>query len=221
MPRKHVSDEIKRLKLMRLAAGHNPSLCAVVERNITALIEVRRQAERRRGLQSRIADAITEFSGSMLFIYLHAVWFGLWVLANLGGLGPRLVFDPYPFGLLTMIVSLEAIFLSTFVLLSQNRQAEMADRRADLDLQINLLTEYEVTRILTLVDAIADHFGLEPGADPEIEDLKKDIVPEQVLREIDVRASQTEHKDEPVAAQAGKKGKTDEKNGRKPGKTTR
>jgi uncharacterized membrane protein len=192
MPRKYASDEMHRLKQMQLAAGHNPRVCSVVERNIAALIEVRRQTERTRRVQSRIADAITAFSGSMPFIYLHAIWFWFWIVANLGGLGPHMVFDPFPFGLLTMIVSLEAIFLSTFVLLSQNRQAEMADRRADLDLQINLLTEYEVTRILTLVDAIADHFGLEPASDPEIDDLKRDIMPEQVLQEIDVRASQTD-----------------------------
>ena len=67
----------------------------------------------------------------------------------------------------------------------------MADRRADLDLQINLLTEYEVTRVLTLVDSIADHFGLAAGSDPEIEDLKQDVAPEQVLKEIDVRGSNT------------------------------
>src|SRR5690348_11380409 len=91
MPRKYVSDEMDRLKQMQLASGHNPSLCAVVERNIAALIEVRRQTERTRGMQCRIADAITAFSGSMLFIYLHAAWFGLWILANLGGLGARLV----------------------------------------------------------------------------------------------------------------------------------
>jgi uncharacterized membrane protein len=190
MPRgKHASDEMARLRQLQLECGHNPAICAVVERNIAALAEFRRKAERSKGVQSRIADAITAFSGSVTFIYLHALWFVVWILVNLGGLGQWLVFDPFPFGLLTMIVSLEAIFLSTFVLLSQNRQAELADRRADLDLQINLLTEYEVTRVLTLVDAIADHLGLEPAADPEIDELKKDVAPEQVLKELDVRSS--------------------------------
>jgi len=189
--RKHATDEMGRLRQIQLDCGHNPEICAVVERNIAALGEVRRQAERTRSLQSRIADAITTFSGSITFIYLHALWFAVWILVNLGGLGRWAVFDPYPFGLLTMIVSLEAIFLSTFVLLSQNRQAEMADRRADLDLQINLLTEYEVTRILTLVDSIADHLGLATGADPEIDELKQDVAPEQVLKEIDARTSKT------------------------------
>src|SRR3954451_20865894 len=188
MPRGYASEEIERLEKIRDAHCDNPRICKIVEHNIATLLEVRHQTERTRSVQDRIADEITSFSGSLLFIYLHAVWFSIWIGVNLVG---RWAFDPYPFGLLTLIVSLEAIFLSTFVLLSQNRQAEMADRRADLDLQINLLTEYEVTRVLTLVDAIAYHFGLEAGSDPEIEELKKDVAPEQVLRELDVRESRT------------------------------
>ena len=88
-------------------------------------------------------------------VYLHAVWFIVWITINLRWIPGVKPFDPFPFGLLTMIVSLEAIFLSTFVLVSQNRMTVLADKRADLDLQINLLSEYEVTRILTLVDATA------------------------------------------------------------------
>jgi uncharacterized membrane protein len=190
MPRDGTSEEMKYLKAMQHAQCHNPHVCEVVERNIATLIEVRRQTEQKKGRQDRVADWITTFSGSMSFIYLHAGWFGIWIVVNLGGLGKHLIFDAFPFGLLTLIVSLEAIFLSTFVLLSQNRQAEVADRRADLDLQINLLTEYEVTRVLTLVDAIADHLGLAEGDDPEIDDLKRDVAPEQVLREIADRAGE-------------------------------
>lgn len=157
----------------------------VVERNIASLVEARRQIERSRGRQDRIADAITAWSGSMPFIFVHATWFVGWIVPNLGWLGPGWVFDPFPFGLLTMIVSLEAIFLSTFVLLSQNRQAEVSEQRAELDLQINLLSEYELTRVLKLVDAIADHLGLTEGLDPELEDLKRDVKPEEVIRELD------------------------------------
>ncbi len=105
---------------------------------------------------------------------------------NLGWLGPRRTFDPFPFGLLLMIVSRESVFLMTFVLLSQNRQAEAAERRAELDLQINLLTEYEMTRVLKLVDAIADRLGLPEGRDPDVEGLKRDVGPEEVLREMDL-----------------------------------
>jgi len=85
----------------------------------------------------------------MIFAYVHIVWFGMWILINTGRLGVR-AFDPFPYGLLTMIVSLEAIFLSTFVLISQNRLSEEAERSSDLDLQIGLLTEHELTRVLQL-----------------------------------------------------------------------
>src|SRR3989442_2323273 len=91
--------------------------------------------------QNRLTDAITNFAGSMPFVYLHSVWFGVWILINLGLAGASLAFDKFPFGLLTMIVSLEAIFLSTFVMISQNRQAARADVRAKLDFETNLRAE--------------------------------------------------------------------------------
>jgi uncharacterized membrane protein len=91
--------------------------------------------------QDRAADQITAFAGSLKFVYIHSVWFGAWVLLNIGVFGASLVFDKFPFGLLTMIVSLEAIFLSTFVMISQNRQAARADIRSELDFETNLRSE--------------------------------------------------------------------------------
>jgi len=91
--------------------------------------------------QDRVADQITSFAGSLNFVYLHSVWFGVWVLINVGLIGASAEFDKFPFGLLTMIVSLEAIFLSTFVMVSQNRQAARADVRAELDFETNLRSE--------------------------------------------------------------------------------
>jgi uncharacterized membrane protein len=163
-----------------------PLLADVVERNISSLLKVRQQTERRKTLQEHTADAVTRLCGSMVFVYLHALWFALWISVNLGWLGIK-PFDPFPFGLLTMVVSLEAIFLSTFVLISQNRMQAASDRRADLDLQINLLAEHEVTRVIKLVDAIAHHLGVEGGRDPELDELEKDIAPEEVLEEIERR----------------------------------
>jgi uncharacterized membrane protein len=164
----------------------NPLISNVVERNICSLIEAIEKEEKAKSLQEHLADRITAFSGSMAFVFLHALWFMVWVPISLGWLGIK-PFDPYPFGLLTMIVSLEAIFLSTFVLLSQNRMQAAADKRADLDLQINLLAEHEITRLVTLVDAIADRMGIDEGQDPEMDELKKDIEPELVLEEIERR----------------------------------
>ena len=91
--------------------------------------------------QDRAADQITAFAGSLNFVYLHSIWFGIWIAVNVGILGASLKFDKFPFGLLTMIVSLEAIFLSTFVMVSQNRQAARADVRSQLDFETNLRSE--------------------------------------------------------------------------------
>src|SRR4051794_33138109 len=112
----------------------NPLLADIIERNICTILDARQKEEESKGLQERIADWITAFSGSMAFLYLHVAWFAVWMAINLGWLRVK-PFDPFPFGLLTMIVSLEAIFLSTFVLISQNRMQAVADKRADLDLQ--------------------------------------------------------------------------------------
>jgi uncharacterized membrane protein len=96
---------------------------------------------RMRGTQDRLADAITNFSGTLQFVYIHAAWFVVWITCNEGLFGHSAVWDPFPFGLLTMIVSLEAIFLSTFVMISQNRQAAREKVRADLDFETNIRSE--------------------------------------------------------------------------------
>ncbi len=165
-------------------AEDNPALSNVIERNIRTMIHLRQKAARERGMQDRIADDITTFSGRMIFVYVHIVWFCVWVLLNTGffGLPP---FDPFPYGLLTMIVSLEAIFLSTFVLISQNRLSLEAERRAELDMHINLLTEHEITRVLQMLDAIQDKMGIDNHQDSELADLEMETRPEDVLAEID------------------------------------
>ena len=158
---------------------HSPHVTQVIERNVESLLKDRQRADAARTFQQHLADWITRFAGSMTFVYLHVGWFAIWIAANLG----VVKFDP-SFAGLTMIVSLEAIFLSVFVLVSQNRQSEMADRRAELDLQINLLDEHETTRILTLVTALAQKAGID-CADTELEELKNDVEPEHVLEHIE------------------------------------
>lgn len=161
----------------------NPALSKVIERNIRTIIHLRTKAARERSLQGRLADAITSFSGRMIFVYAHIVWFGIWILLNTGRFGVR-AFDPFPYGLLTMIVSLEAIFLATFVLISQNRMGEETERRADLDLHIGLLTEHELTRVLQMLDAIQDKIGVVDHANSDLADLEMETRPEDVLAEI-------------------------------------
>lgn len=163
---------------------HHGRLARIIEQNIHTIVHSRQLVASQRNGEERLADAITDFSGRMYFVYFHIVWFAVWILINLGYLGIK-PFDPYPFGLLTMIVSLEAIFLSTFVLISQNRLSAEADRRADLDLQIGLLAEHELTRVLKMLDQIQDKMGIENDYDRELQDLEKNVHPEDVLEEID------------------------------------
>lgn len=162
----------------------NPALSNVLERNIRTIIRLRQKAARERGLQDRIAEAITSFAGRMTFLYMHVLWFGTWIALNSGRFGIR-PFDPFPYGLLTMTVSLEAIVLATLVLISQNRQAAESERRADLSLQIGLLAEHELTRALHMLDAIQDKLGIDNDQDADLRDLEMETKPEDVLAEIE------------------------------------
>jgi uncharacterized membrane protein len=159
----------------------------VLERNIRALQQRRMREAAEAGFEERLADAITGFTGSMPFVYLHLMAFGGWIAVNLGLISGIEPFDP-SFVILAMVASVEAIFLSTFVLISQNRMAAAAEKRAELDLQISLLAEHEVTKLVTLVSAIADRLDIETEADPEVPELKQDVAPEVVLDEIEDRA---------------------------------
>jgi uncharacterized membrane protein len=185
---------LKKRKLMlesQLQRCQNESLATVVERNIETMEQHRKEAEEGRTTQDHIADWITHLSGSMVFVYFHVVWFGVWILLNVGfdGLRP---FDPFPYGLLTTIVSLEAIFLSTFVLVSQNRQAAIAEQRTELDLQINLLSEYELTRVLLLVDALAERMDVEICDKEELKELEQDVEAATVLHTIERKTHEQE-----------------------------
>jgi len=108
-----------------------------------------------RKAQDDLTDAVTAFAGSLSFVYIHIGWFAAWVLLNAGIFGAAIEFDGFPFGLLTLIVSLEAIFLSTFVMISQNRQAARADVRSELDFETNLRSE-----------VWSVHIGRKLGLDP-------------------------------------------------------
>lgn len=164
----------------------------IVRKNTAAIVEMQRKITEARSLGGRVADAITDFTGSMAFVYVHIVWFAVWILLNIGLIHiPRVSeFDKFPFSLLTMIVSLEAIFLSTFVLISQNRLAAAAEKRAELDLQINLLAEQKATKVLEMLDQITEQldqvgsrFNFKP--DPEVKALKVSPDPKEVLQVIE------------------------------------
>jgi uncharacterized membrane protein len=168
-----------------------PGLSPVLERNIRALQLRRQREEQEATAQERLAEAITGFTGSMRFVYLHLALFGFWIIANLGWVPGVPAWDP-SFVVLAMMASVEAIFLSTFVLISQNRMAAAADKRADLDLQISLLAEHEVTRLATLVSGIADRMGVRTEADAELDEITQDVAPEAVLDELEATEPEAE-----------------------------
>ncbi len=172
----------------------------VVERNIRALLERRREEEKKKTLQDRVADSVTRFTGSVLFVYIHVIIFGSWIVINVGWVPALPRFDP-SFVILAMAASVEAIFLSTFVLITQNRMAAIADKQSHLDLQISLLAEHEITRIITLVSAIAERLNVKGSESPELDELKKDIQPETVLEKMEETEEEIsrEEKGEPNA----------------------
>ncbi|TIL43947.1 DUF1003 domain-containing protein [Mesorhizobium sp.] len=160
-------------------------LSQALKRNIQAIEERRAKEASDATLEEKIAEAITSFTGSMRFVYLHLAVYGGWIVSNLGWIPITPPFDP-TFVILAMVASVEAIFLSTFVLISQNRMSAAADKRADLDLQVSLLTEHELTKLIGLVDSIADRLNVKPAvSDIEVGEIKRDIAPEAVLDEIE------------------------------------
>jgi uncharacterized membrane protein len=159
-----------------------------VERNIRALLEREQQQERQKTWPDQVADTVTAFTGSMAFVFIHLGLFGGWIVWNLGWLGLR-PFDA-SFVVLAMFASVEAIFLSTFVLISQNRMAAAADHRANLNLQVSLLSEHEITRLIILVTEMAKKMDIPAAHDPEIDQLAQDIHPEDVLETIEQHEAQ-------------------------------
>ena len=132
----------------------------------------------------RVADAIAAFTGSMWFVWISVALIGGWVVINLVlPQGKRL--DPFPFPLLTLMLSVEAIFLSAFVLMTQNRMARDADRHAQLDLQISLLTEHELTRVLRVLTSLAAHLDVKEAHDPSNAELAAEVDPTAVLDAIE------------------------------------
>jgi uncharacterized membrane protein len=161
-------------------------LAPTLDRNIAALQRRRQCEERDATWQERIADAITRFSGSMPFVYIHLAVFGFWIVANLQWIPGVRAWDE-SFVVLAMIASVEAIFLSTFVLITQNRMGAAADKRADLDLQISLLAEHELTKIATLLVDMASQLGVRTRIEGELQEVQRDVAPDAVLDELEKR----------------------------------
>ncbi len=158
------------------------------DRNILAISQLERQGLERRTGAERFSDQVTHHAGRLWSIVIHVLWFGIWVgwntnLFSIGADAHR--FDPFPFPALTTAVSLEAIFLSLFILMSENRSNRRADERAHLDLQINLLSEHETTTLLKLVRALCLFHKLPEANDPEVAELLQRTEPAELARKLE------------------------------------
>ncbi len=160
------------------------SVDELTQLNVETIANLEDAARSNRSRVDCFVDAITVFCGRIIFVYFHAGLFAFWIGFN--ALAPRpLRFDPYPFEFLTFSVSLEAIFLSAFILISQNRSSELDERRNELALQLALLSEQENTKMLQMLDAIAHKVGATVDGDPEIEVLEAATRPETLIHQIE------------------------------------
>jgi uncharacterized membrane protein len=155
----------------------------VTRQNVQAMRRLEEAASARRSGADRIAAAIARFCGSMTFVWIHVAVFSAWIGYN--ALPWFQHFDPYPFTFLTLVVSLEAIFLSTFILISQNYDMRISERRNQLDLQINLLAEQENTKTLQILERIAKKVGAHTGNDPEVKALEEATRPDALVEQIE------------------------------------
>jgi uncharacterized membrane protein len=155
----------------------------VTRQNVLAMRQLEDAAMAKRTGADRVAAAIARFCGQMTFVWIHVVLFAVWIGYNtLPWFKP---FDPYPYTFLTLVVSLEAIFLSTFILISQNYDMRISERRNQLDLQINLLAEQENTKALQILERIAKKVGANIGDDPQVRALEEATRPEALVEQIE------------------------------------
>lgn len=133
------------------------------------------KANAKRSMAEKFADLMTLKFGSVAFLALNALWFSAWIITNVGWIPSIEPFDPFPFGLLTMIVSLEAIFLAIIVLISQNREARIGELREEIELQISTISESEITKLIHLISLLLEKQGVKVHEDPELEKMLKPI----------------------------------------------
>ena len=168
---------------LRDPSTDTPPLTELASRNIAAVAALERADLDERSTLDRVTDAVTAAAGSASFLVLHGVWFSIWISFNLASEQP---FDPFPFGFLILLVSLEAVFLTGIVLMTQNRMRRQADKRAHLDLQVNLLAEQELTAMLQMLNALCERMGVAvPSRGTHVGQLAKDTDIHQLASALD------------------------------------
>lgn len=159
-----------------------------VNKRRSAIKSFKAKADAKRSPAEKFADWLTAKFGSVIFLSVNALWFAVWILINVGWVPGVEPFDPFPFGLLTMVVSLEAIFLAIIVLISQNREARVGELREEMELQIDTITEVEITKLISLTLRLLEKQGVEIN-DPELKKMlhpiNSDKMENQLEKELD------------------------------------
>ena len=169
----------------RKGRDRTPRVASAAIENIHAIVRLEEEFLNERSIWDRIADLVAAFSGSIVFVLLHIALFIAWFLINLGIIPGIRPFDPYPFILLAMVVSCEAVLLSTFVLMKQNRMSRKAEQRDQLHLQVALLAEKELTKLLQGQRRISEHLGVaEVALDEETRELSENTAVDSLAREL-------------------------------------
>jgi uncharacterized membrane protein len=164
-------------------SSHHDRADEIARRNVRTVRELEALAVADPSFSDRAASVVASFCGSIYFVLAHLLLFGGWIVVNVLPGTPH--FDPFPFTLLTMFGSLEAIFLSSFILIAQNYAMRVSERRAQLDLQVNLLAEQEATKTLQMLEEIARTVGASRGHDPEVAALAAATRLDTLAHEID------------------------------------
>lgn len=172
-----------------------PHLPTYAQQNISAIIRLEQEALSDRSYAQRIADGVTSVATKPWFIVGHALVFTAWIAINTLGTWR---FDPRPFNLLNTVIALEAIFLTLLVLATQHRMSRLSDRRAHLNLQVDLLTEQEMTVVLRMLERLFEHLKLDPiTAAPQSAEMRKMTDVEALADQLDTGLKQSAHDKSP------------------------
>lgn len=173
------------------ATGNGPKNAAespvleTARRRRRVIHSIEARLDERMTVLEKIADRLVAWFGSIWFLVLNALFFAAWILVNTGYLGGIAPFDPFPFVLLTMVVSLEAIFLSVFVLISQNQEAKVSKLREEIDIQVNTVAEQEITKVMRLLSYLMKHLNVPIEKDPELQRMLKPLDTSEIEQELE------------------------------------
>ena len=171
------------MKTYKQPSGHDR-----VSRRRNAISSFKTRANAKRSTVDKIADGLTASFGTVFFLVLNAVFFAVWIICNIGFIPGLTIIDPFPFGLLTMVVSLEAIFLAIIVLISQNRESRIAELREEVELYINTYAESEITKLIYLQTLLLEKNGIDISSDTEVQgmlkNLESDVIEEELKKQL-------------------------------------